>query len=209
MGGKQWKNRKHLLFYGACFLIIILMTEGCTIPGRRVQVLPEGETPIERASMMVSNGNYDDALEAYGKIARSYPDDALGDRALFEMGLIWAYPGNPKKNYGESLKYFQRLLRDFPLSPLREETGAWVEVLNRIARHDGQIKDLEGKIQPCIKQINMLKEEISSCKEQINSYKEEIRSYDEQIRSYKDQISALKEIDIGIEEKKRKGLQEE
>ena len=195
MGGKQWKNRKQLLFYSACFLIIILMTEGCISPPRRVQVLPEGGTPVERASMMVSKGNYDDALKAYGKIARSHPRDSPGDRALFEMGLIWAYPDNPKKNHEEALKYFKRLLHDFPGSPLRDEAGAWAEALNKISRHDGQIKELEDKILSYKKQINAFKEQISACKEQIGSYQE--------------QISALKEIDIGIEGKKREGLPEE
>jgi len=189
MGGKQWKNRKHLLFYGACLLIVLSISEGCVIPGRRVHVLPEGGTPIELASMMVSKGNYDDALKAYSRIARSYPRDSPGDRALFEMGLIWLYPGNPKKNNAEALRYFQRLLRDFTKSPLREEAGAWAEVLSKVALRDSQIRDLEGKISSCKKQI-------SSCNE---SCREEIRAYKEEIMSYKEQISALKEIDIGAE----------
>ena len=195
MGGKQRKNRMHLLFYGACFLIFIFLTSGCIIPAKRVQVLPEGGTPIERASMLVSKGKYNDALNAYSKIARSYPREAPGDRALFEMGLIWVYPGNPKKNYYESLKCFNRLLHDFPRSSLKGEAGAWEEVLKKLTRYDGQIKDLE--------------DEINSCSVQISEYKEQINSYKEQISSYKEQISALKEIDIGIEEKKRKGLPEE
>ena len=181
MGGKQWKDRKHLLFYGACFLIVLLSSEGCIIPQRKVQVLPEGGAPLERASLLVKKGKYDDALEVYGNVARSYPGGSPGDQALFEMGLIWSYPSNPKKNHVEALKYFQRLLHDFPRSPFKEEALAWVDVLSRIARHDGQVKELEDKI--------------ISCKEQINSYK--------------NQISALKEIDIGIEERKRKGLPEE
>ena len=195
MGGKQWKNRMHLLFFGTCFLIFTFMIDGCIIPAKRVQVLPEGGTPIERASVLVSKGKYNDALNAYSKIARSYPRDSPGDRALFEMGLIWAYPGNPKKNYYESLKCFNRLLHDFPRSSLKGEAGAWAEVLTNLTRYNGQIKDLEDKI--------------NSYSLQIRSYKEQVSTYEEQIRSYKEQISALKEIDIGIEEKKRKGLPEE
>ncbi|MBN2420572.1 MAG: hypothetical protein JXL81_14370 [Deltaproteobacteria bacterium] len=195
MGGKQRQNRKHLLFHSACFLIMIFMIPGCIIPAKRVQVLPEGGTPIEQASMLVRKGKYNDALNAYSRIARSYPRDEPGDQALFEMGLIWAYPGNPKKNYYESLKYFNRLLHDFPRSPLKEEARAWAEVLGSLTRHNGQLKELEDKI--------------SSCSAQVGKLKEQINSYEKQISAYKEQISALKEIDIGIEEKKRKGLPEE
>jgi len=209
MGGKQWKNRKHLLFYGACLLIVLSISEGCVIPTRRVQVLPEGGAPIELASMMVIKGNYSGALEAYGKIARSYPRESPGDRALFEMGLLWSYPDNPKKNYEEALKYFERLLRDFPRSLLKKETSAWAEVLRKQTLHDNQIKELENKILSRIEQVSACKQEIDSCKKEIDSCKKEIDSYKEEIRSYKEQINALKEIDIGIEEKKRKGLPEE
>ena len=206
MGGKQWKNRKHLLFYGACLLIVLSISAGCIIPTRRVQVLPEGETPVEQASMMVSEGDYDGALKEYGKIARSYPREYPGDRALFEMGLIWAYPDNPKKNYGEALKYFQKLLRDFPRSPYKKEAGVWEDVLGRQVRHNRQVKELEDKIVSYMEEISSCKE---NCKEEIGSCKEEIESYKEEIMSYKEQINALKAIDIGIEEKKRKVLPEE
>ena len=203
MGGKHRKNRQHLLFYGACLLIVLIISEGCIIPTRRVQVLPEGGTPIDRASMMAGKGNYDGALSAYSKIARSYPGVSPGDRALFEMGLIWAYPDNPKKNHEEALKYFKRLLHDFPGSPLKNEAGAWVETLSKIAQRDGQIKNLEGKILSHIEKVDTLKKQIKSSQD---SCQEKIESYQEQIRSCQEQISALKEIDIGIEEKKRKGL---
>jgi tetratricopeptide (TPR) repeat protein len=213
MGGKQWKNRKHLLFYGACLLIVLSISEGCIIPARRVQVLPEGGTPVEQASIMVSKGDYNGALEEYGKIARSYPRGYPGDRALFEMGLIWVYPDNPKKNYGEALKYFQKLLRDFPRSPYKKEASAWADVLGRQTRHNLQVRELEDKIESHMKEISSCKEnckeEVESYKEEIESYKEEIESYKEEIESYKEQINALKAIDIGIEEKKRKVLPEE
>ena len=188
MGGEQWKNRKHLLFYGACFLIIILTFDGCIIPVGKIKGLPGAATPVEKASRMVSEGNYDGALKEYTQIARSYPGESPGDRALFEMGLIWAYPDNPRKNHREALKYFQRFLRDFPGSPLKEEARAWEDVLNKITRYDSRLTDLE--------------EKLTSCKGEIIAYQEEISGY-------KKQISALKEIDIGIEEKKRKGLLEE
>jgi tetratricopeptide (TPR) repeat protein len=173
MGGKQRKNRKHLLFFIACFLIIFIIG-GCIIPPKRAHVLPAGGTPFERAVILVSKGRYDDALNAFNKIARTYSREAPGDKALFEMGLIWAYPDNPKKDYNESLICFNRLLRDYPNSALKREAGAWREVLTMLTQYDGQIKDLEDKV-----------------------------------NSYTEQINAMKEIDIGIEEKKRKGLPEE
>lgn len=205
MGGKQWKGRKHLLFYGACLLIVLIISEGCVIPGRRVQVLPAGGTPIEQAYQLVNKGRYDDALKAYSKIARSFPREPPTDRALLEMGLIWTYPDNPKKNHEEALKYFQKLLRDFPRSPLRRETSAWADVLSKQAHHNGEIKDLEDKILFYIEQVSACKQ---NCKEEVSSCKKEIELYKEEIKSYKEQINALKEIDIGIDEKKGKDYRE-
>lgn len=183
MGGKQWKDRKHVLFYSACFLIIVVMSSGCVFPAKKAaEVISEkiqeqppvhNEDPIELAANMMSKGDFDDALKAYGEIARNNPGDTPGDRALFDMGLIWAYPDNPKKNYEKALKYFRRLPLDYPDSSLKDEARAWTEVINKLIHYEGRVKKLE-----------------------------------DEIISYQNQINALKEIDIGIEEKKRKGSPE-
>jgi tetratricopeptide (TPR) repeat protein len=179
MGGKQWKDRKHILFYGFCLLIITVWSSGCVSTAKKIiaataetfqnQPQVQSEDSLDQAANMMSKGNYDGALKVYEEVSRKYPRDSPGDRALFDMGILWAYPDNPERNYEKAVKSFRRLLYYYPQSPLRDEARAWTEALDRLIGSEGKIKSLE-----------------------------------EKIISYKEQINALKEIDIGIEEKKRK-----
>ncbi len=183
MGRKRWENGKHILFYSACFLIIMFMTGGCVFPAEKfglektkvIQTQPPVvEDPVKDAADLADKGEYDSALKAYGEITKAYPDASPGDRALFDMGVLYTYPDYPKKSYYRALKYFRQLLTDFPETPLKEEAKAWVEALNRVILNENKVKELE-----------------------------------EKIAAYQEQINALKEIDIRIEEKKRKGLPED
>ncbi len=134
----------------------------------------QSEDSLDQAANMMSKGNYKNALKVYEEVSRKYPRDSPGDRALFDMGILWAYPDNPERNYEKAVKSFRRILNYYPRSPLRDEARAWTDTLDRLIRSENKIKGLE-----------------------------------EQIISYKEQIDALKEIDIGIEEKKRKDSPEE
>ena len=184
MGGKQWKDGKHVLFYGSCLLIIMVWSSGCVNTAKKIiadtaktfqnQPQVQSEDSLSQAESMMSKGNYEDALKVYEEISRRYPRDSPGDRALFDMGILWAYPDNPERDYEKAVKYFRRILYYYPRSPLRDEAKAWTDALDRLIRSVNKIKGLE-----------------------------------EKISSYKEQIDALKEIDIGIEEKKRKDSLEE
>ena len=197
MGGKRWEDRKHFLFYCTCLLIFIITGSGCVKTAKKVikataktfqnQPQVQNAGPLGEAENMMNEGNFDGALEAYDEIATKYPKSSPGDRALFDMGIIWAYPDNPKKSYEKALKCFRQLLYYYPKSLLRDEARAWTEAIDRVIRYEGRIKDLEEKKVASQEQINALQENIGALEEQIN---------------------ALKEIDIGIEEKKRKGLPE-
>jgi outer membrane protein assembly factor BamD (BamD/ComL family) len=187
MGRKQWKNRKHLLFYSASLLIILVMTPCCVITDKLAKDKIHIQAgPMEPARDRMNNGDYEGARKAYSEVIKGYPKKSPGDRALFEMGILFAYPDNPKRNNAKASEYFKRIIRDFPESPLIRESLAWMNALDRINENDGKIRALL---------------------EENRSYKEQIKTLENKNRELEDQIRALKEIDIGIEEKKRQEAQ--
>ncbi len=153
MGRKRTGKRKRLFFYLACILIGPLVLGGCAFKEK----LLLGETQ----DLMI-RGDYSRALEKNRQILERYP--RMGDRSLFQMGLISAHPKNPGKDYKKSLRYFQRLIEEFPKSDLKNQAQIWVLSLQEVIEKDKKIDNLQR------------------------------------------QIEKLKEIDLGIQEKKEKSL---
>ncbi len=84
---------------------------------------------LQRARKLMDQGDYEAALEENQRVLSLSEENSLADQALFNMGLIYAHSGNPKKNYGSSRLFFLRLIKDFPQSPLVEEAKSWAAVL--------------------------------------------------------------------------------
>ncbi len=76
-----------------------------------------------------------------------YAGTRLGDEALFNMGLICAHPGNPKKDHGRSLSFFRRLVKDYPDSPLVQQAKVWIGVLEENVKLNQTIEKLNQTIE--------------------------------------------------------------
>lgn len=168
-----------------------MLAQGCVISEKLAGVIPEKLAkekihveagPMEPARDRMKNGDYSGALKEYNDIFKRYPKKSPGDKALFEMGILFAYPDNPKRDSSRALGYFKWVVKDFPESPLIRESLAWIDALNRIIENEERTRALL---------------------EKNNAYQEEINALEKKNRVYEEQIRALKEIDIGIEEKKR------
>ena len=167
-----------IFFFGSCAL------------KKEYPKLPQENIELIQAKKFMIHGNYKAALEKNQKILRTYPE--IKDEALFQIGLIYAHPKNPDKNYEKSLKYFQEIIKKFPKSHLRNQAKIWILVLQDIIKKDKKIKEQNEKIKILMQKIFKLEKE-SKIK-------------DEKIKDLKKQIEKLKEIDLTIEEKKRKSL---
>jgi TolA-binding protein len=73
--------------------------------------------------------DYDGSLKLSERALAQAGSQGPADEALFSLGLIYAHLDNPKKDYAKALTYFQRLVKEFPKSPLAEEAKAWAGVL--------------------------------------------------------------------------------
>jgi tetratricopeptide (TPR) repeat protein len=90
--------------------------------------------------------NYDSALSEYQKVLSLSPPNPLEDEALFNMGIIYAHFGNPKRDYQKSLNLFLKILNDFHESPLIEQSKIWVGILIEKMGSDKKIEKLKETI---------------------------------------------------------------
>jgi tetratricopeptide (TPR) repeat protein len=123
LGRKRTRTWKHFYLCFVC-LIAVLFFAGCGGAGYRENLL--------RSDRLLARGDYEGAIEENRKLLSEYPDRPPSDNALFNMGLIYAHYGNPRKDYKKASGFFWELIKDYPRSSKIEEAKIWIGVLNTI-----------------------------------------------------------------------------
>ena len=193
MGRKHFRQRKHVFLYFACWLSFSLAGTGCApfhIPDGGEQLplqKPSAEKQLLlRAKSSFARGDFLTSIKENQEILTRFPQK-YGDHALYAMGLIYAYPEYPDADHETSMTYFNKLIREYPESVFKTQAKIWISILNQTTENE---KEMDNKR----KQIDLLEKALKSEKKQINNLQ--------------NQIKRLKEIDLGIEEKKREALPE-
>ncbi|HYA93837.1 MAG TPA: tetratricopeptide repeat protein [Thermodesulfobacteriota bacterium] len=101
---------------------------GCA-GSKQVLLRKEAKGRLVDGQKLLAQKNYDGALSEFQKVLSLHPPKPLEEEALFDMALVYAHFGNPKRDYGTSLNLFLRILNNYPESRLVEQTKIWVGVL--------------------------------------------------------------------------------
>ena len=229
MGRKQAGKGKCVLLYTACSLALVAGIWGCANfrpnwkrggrPAWAQTSLAKGERHLARARTLLAKGKYEASEGKTKEVLRLYPR-TLGDEALIQMGLIYVYPDNPDRDYQKSLGCFQRLIKEFPQSKAKGQAEVWVLLLQEamdkdiifqqeIANKDkwiGELKKETGDLETVLKKKKKRIKEMESEAKRLETKEEGLVAEAEKL---KEQLLRLKEIDLGIEEKKSEAGQAE
>jgi hypothetical protein len=190
MGGKQSRQRQHVFLYIACWLSVWLVAAGCTRlhhPGEgcaRLHNPGEEEKLVVQAKSSFAKSDFTTSITHWREILERFPD-TQGDQALYAMGLAYAFPEYPDANYDTSLNLFKMLIKKYPESVFITQAKIWISVLERTIEKEKEVEEKNTKIELLENQL---------------------KAEDKKIRKLLNQIKRLKEIDLGIEEKKRNSL---
>ena len=154
----------------------------------------QGKQDLAQAKTFMFEGDYNASI-LYNKKVLDQSFKSLGDQALFQMGVTYVHPENPNPDNQESLKCFQRITDEFPKSSIRDEAGIWILVLQKIIESDKRYDSLRQK-------------KIIENNKRLDDTLHKNENLQHQIENLKNQIKKLKEIDLGIEDKKRIDLPE-
>ena len=230
MDSERARKRKRLFLCFACSITMSLAIHGCV----HLLMNPEGERHLATARSLMSKGEFEASLRESREILRRYPK-AYGDRALCQMGLVYLHPQNPNSDYQMSIEYFQRLAREFPGSSLRSEAEIWISLLQTISEKEKEIdalnrirnleekeltekkedmKELQGQVEKLQNQAKALQSQTEDLEKALQSQTDDLEralqsqtdDLEKQIKDLKEQIKQMKEIDLGIEEKRRDTL---
>src|SRR5574342_597728 len=86
MSKRQSRMGKHHYLFFICIIMTATLICGCSHFDEGFQA----KSTFEEANNLFSQGSYSASLAKYEQIIKKYP--TKGDRVLFEMGIIYAYP---------------------------------------------------------------------------------------------------------------------
>lgn len=165
--GRQMICRYFRFF--VCAILTPMLVYGCSH-------LYVGSVPVsslKEANDLFSRGSYSASLVRYRQMMERYPD--AGDRILFEMGIIYAYPSNEQKDYQKSLQCFQKILREYPESRYRQDSAEMVSHIENIILKDRKIITLQ-------KQIAALEQEVKSRENEIVGLQKRIEALERELK---------------------------
>ena len=161
MGGKSSRARQHVYIRIA---LLILLCSGCGASQKEVPkvnvpvpevvlqpqplrepppVIEEPKEALERreandylilAQNLMAKGDYEGSLRESQKVLGLLNDQSPADTAIFNMGLIYAHPKNPKKDNKRAIYFFNRVIKGYPDSPWAEQAKIWVGVLDGVEK---------------------------------------------------------------------------
>jgi len=167
---------------------------------------------LSRARTSMAEGNYTAAFDENSEVLSRFPL-TYGDRALLQMGILFAHPDNPGKDYDKSVAFFQRLLREFPRSKAREESLVWIMLIQETARKEKEIAELRGRIdeqraatEEERRKADLMEGSLKESREKTASLTRQVSELQKELDNLKNQIEELKKVDLGTEERKRKTI---
>ncbi len=152
-------------------MAVPLLMAGC---GHFSETLQSRQT-FEEANLLFRQGSYQASLDTYKRIIDSYP--TRGDRALFEMGLIYSYPENKQKDYQKSLACFQKLIAVYPESDYRSHSETMIFYLNNVPIKDKTVATQQTAIETLQREVKEKENEIAALQQKIATLDNTIFAY--------------------------------
>jgi tetratricopeptide (TPR) repeat protein len=171
MGRERDRARQYVHFCIASLIFLSLLN--CAA-NKDAGVRKEAQEYLLSGQKLLAQRNYDGAIGEYQKVLSVYPKKFLEDEALFNMGLVYAHFGNPKRDYEKSLNFFLKVLNDYPQSCFQEQARIWVGVLLEYLQTTKKFESL--------KQAAKVKETINDREGRKEKFKEPAKTKQQETR---------------------------
>jgi tetratricopeptide (TPR) repeat protein len=201
IGKKQSWMGKHLNLFLVCIIMAPMLLCGCSHFNEGLQA----KSTFKEANDFFSHGNYKDSLNKYQQIIEKYP--TAGDRVLFEMGIIYAYPRNEQKDYQMSLECFQKLIKDYPGSEYKKDSELMIFNINNAIVKDKTIATQQTHIETLHQEVKSKGNEIITLQKRIEALEQEVRNKENENITLKKEIFVIQKgtaDKILIEKKERR-----
>ncbi len=123
MDKKRGRQGVYFLFIFACIILT-----SCALKSPTSKLLKEQKELVELRKSLLHN-RFKEAEERALALVKNYQGKPI-DECLFYLGLIYANPNNPDRDYKKAIKYFQDLIKKYPNSIWSYQAKIWLNTLN-------------------------------------------------------------------------------
>jgi murein L,D-transpeptidase YafK len=166
------QGRTRIGAYLRFFLILIMVSPvlvcGCSYfdKGYRTRSISR------EANQYFVQGNYEAALGRYRQVLEENP--AIADRILFEMGIIYAHPGNARKDYRKSLESFEKIVNDYPQSEYRPGSQMMIFQIHNVINKDKIIAAQRRQMEASRRRMKEKEKDITALQEEIQTLEQKL-----------------------------------
>lgn len=139
-------------------------------------IISSAEEFFLQSDQLFREGRYRNALRSIRRIYQDASDPEVEEEALFRIVLILSYGDNPNRDYGESERVARAFMKSYPESKRITEVKAVLLLLQEVHRGEAEIETLKG--------YNAIQ--------------------DEKNKRLEEDLRKIKEIDLQMEEQKKK-----
>jgi len=180
----------------------------------------QGRQDLRQAEVLMGSGAYEDSMDESLKVLKDHPM-TLGAEALFQLGLLYAHPENPRADRGQAVDSFERILREYPLSRRKEEARLWLLTLqnrgvevkelqwkvnlleeaaqereNSVVLMQGEINERDGRLREAERKLEAKEKALMEAQKMVDQLNSRVAELEAQLTKFKD-------VDLTIEQKRR------
>jgi tetratricopeptide (TPR) repeat protein len=195
MGRERIRSGKHVHF---CVALLTLLA-GCAGLNNGSEI----RDSMRHGQMLLAQGDYDGSAREYQRALRFARDRSPADVALFNLGLIYMDPRNPKKDEQKAINSFAQLVASHPQSPWAAQAKIWVAVLDEKERSNKTLEKSRQATEKLQAEVDRLNRLIEISKEEVEKSRQEVEKSKQVVEKSKQALEKSNQVDIEIEQKKR------
>ncbi|BDV42153.1 transpeptidase [Geotalea uraniireducens] len=176
-----WGGRRAPLAIG--IVAALLLLAGCGHFNETRQAKPT----FAEADRLFNQGSYQESLDKYRQIVGAWP--MTGDRALFEMGIVYSYPKNERKDYEQALACFRKVVAEYPASDYRANSETMIFYLTNAPLKDRTIAAQQT-------QLDTLRRELAGKDDELAALRQKIAELEKNVFAYAIEKPAIDKIVI-------------
>lgn len=198
MGGKSIGRGQYVC---VCFALLSALA-GCGLM-REWQEGQEIRESLNQAQSLLMRADYDASIHEYQKVLLLAHERSPSDAALFNIGVIYAHPLNPRRDPQKAYSHFSQVVAGYPASPWWPPAQAWIGVLAEAQKSRQEIEQSKQTLEQSKQELEVAKQELEKSRQAGEKTKAELEKSRQEIEKSRQVIEKSRQVDIEIEQKKR------